>query len=66
MEMTLETMGDVKRMGKVARKIFFTVKIANREVALPLEKGAFLREIKPLSSDMKLAGTFDGQDLTIA
>ena len=63
--MTLENVAEVKRVGKIARKIYYTVKIANREVTLPLEKGAFLKELKPVADDALIIATFDGQDLTI-
>lgn len=63
--LTLDTVGEVKRNGKIARKIFFHVNVAGTPCVVPLEKGAFLAAIKNVESNLPITAQFDGQDLTI-
>jgi hypothetical protein len=62
---TLENVGEVRRTGKIAKKVFVPFFIGKGLISLPVEKGFFLDQLKPLSADETMTATFDGQDLTL-
>lgn len=64
-DIAITTADGLKRFAAVAHKVYFRVQVGQHAMTLPVEKGEFKTNIKPMKADDTVDALFTNGDLVV-